>query len=103
LPTPTFYPSCPQPMREEYFLSDPLAETNRAYNRLHGTCFQAVMPTNLYGPNENYDLEVSHVLPVLIRKMHTAKITESAEVVQGTGQPRIPLWQGIADFLSQQT
>ncbi len=94
---------CPQPMREESLLSGPLEETNRAYavakiagvemcrayNRQHGTRFLAVMPTNLYGPNDNYDLENSHVLPALIRKMHMAKVAESPEVVVwGTGQPR---------------
>lgn len=93
---------CPQPMREESLLSGPLEETNRAYavakiagvemcrayNRQHGTRFLAVMPTNLYGPNDNYDLENSHVLPALIRKMHMAKVAGAAEVVVwGTGQP----------------
>lgn len=94
---------CPQPMREESLLSGPLEETNRAYavakiagvemcrayNRQHGTRFLAVMPTNLYGPNDNYDLENSHVLPALIRKIHTAKVVGATEaVVWGTGQPR---------------
>lgn len=94
---------CPQPMREVSLLSGPLEESNRAYavakiagvemcrayNRQHGTRFLAVMPTNLYGPNDNYDLENSHVLPALIRKMHMAKVAGAAEVVVwGTGQPR---------------
>lgn len=98
------YPrECIQPIREEYLLCGKLEETNRAYavakiagvemcrayNRQHGTRFLAVMPTNLYGPNDNYDLENSHVLPALIRKMHTAKLSKSAQVVVwGTGQPR---------------
>jgi len=94
---------CPQPMREVSLLSGPLEETNRAYavakiagvemcrayNHQHGTRFLAVMPTNLYGPNDNYDLENSHVLPALIHKMHMAKVAGAAEVVVwGTGQPR---------------
>ncbi len=98
------YPrDCPQPIREAYLLSGPLEETNRAYavakiagvemcrayNRQHGTRFLAVMPTNLYGPNDNYDLENSHVLPALIRKMHTAKLEGAAGgEVWGSGQPR---------------
>ncbi len=83
------YPrNCPQPMREEYLLTGPLEATNRAYavakiagiemccayNRQYGTGYLAVMPTNLYGPGDNYDLEKSHVLPALIRKFHLAKL-----------------------------
>jgi GDP-L-fucose synthase len=82
------YPKeCPQPIREEYLLTDPLEYTNEpyaiakiagikmceSYNLQYGTNFIAVMPTNLYGPNDNYDLEKSHVLPALIRKMHLGK------------------------------
>jgi GDP-L-fucose synthase len=97
------YPrDCPQPIAEEHLLSGPLEETNRAYaiakiagvemcrayNRQHATRFLAVMPTNLYGLNDNYDLANSHVLPALIRKMHEAKLTGATEVVVwGTGRP----------------
>ena len=98
------YPrECPQPMREEYLLTGPLEPTNRpyalakiagiemcsAYNRQYGTQFLAVMPTNLYGPGDNYDLQTSHVLPALIRKAHEAKTRgDDALVVWGTGKPR---------------
>lgn len=98
------YPrDCPQPMREEYLLSGPLEPTNspyavakiagietcRAYNRQYGTHFLAVMPTNLYGIGDNYDLQNSHVLPALIRKIHQAKFGKSDHVtVWGTGTPR---------------
>jgi GDP-L-fucose synthase len=98
------YPrECPQPMREEYLLTGPLEATNRpyavakiagiemcwAYNRQYGTKFLAVMPTNLYGPGDNYDLETSHVIPALIRKFHEAKMSGAKEVVVwGTGAPR---------------
>lgn len=83
------YPrECPQPIKEEYLLSGPLEFTNQsyalakiagisqceAYNRQYKTRFLAVMPTNLYGPNDNFDLEDSHVLPALIRKFHLAKL-----------------------------
>ncbi|MCX5871348.1 MAG: GDP-L-fucose synthase [Deltaproteobacteria bacterium] len=83
------YPrDCLQPMKEEYLLTGPLEPTNRpyalakiagiemcwAYNRQYGTKFMAVMPTNLYGPNDNYDLNNSHVLPAMIRKFHLAKL-----------------------------
>jgi GDP-L-fucose synthase len=82
------YPrDCPQPMKEEYLLSGPLEPTNepyaiakiagirmcQSYNRQYGTRFISVMPTNLYGPGDNFDLETSHVLPALIRKFHEAK------------------------------
>lgn len=81
------YPKeCPQPMKEEHLLTGPLEATNEpyaiakiagikmceAYNRQYGTSFLAAMPTNLYGPNDNFDLEKSHVLPALIRKFHLA-------------------------------
>jgi GDP-L-fucose synthase len=98
------YPrDCPQPIKEEYLLTGPLEPTNRAYalakiagiemcwsyNRQYGTQFLAVMPTNLYGPGDNYDLEKSHVIPALIRKMHEAKVRGDKEViVWGTGTPR---------------
>jgi GDP-L-fucose synthase len=98
------YPrDCPQPIKEEYLLTGPLEATNRpyavakiagiemcwAYNRQYGTKFLAVMPTNLYGPNDNYDLNNSHVLPALIRKMHEAKqCGDKQVVVWGTGTPR---------------
>ncbi|WP_435628674.1 GDP-L-fucose synthase family protein [Candidatus Ferrigenium straubiae] len=98
------YPrDCPQPIREEYLLTGPLEPTNRpyavakiagiemcwSYNRQYGTKYLAVMPTNLYGPGDNYDLENSHVLPALIRKIHEAKQRGDKEVVVwGTGAPR---------------
>ena len=98
------YPrDCPQPIREEYLLTGPLEPTNRpyalakiagiemchAYNRQYGTRFMAAMPTNLYGPGDNYDLNNSHVLPALIRKMYEAKQRGDKEVVVwGTGTPR---------------
>jgi len=98
------YPrECPQPIKEEYLLTGPLETTNRpyaiakiagvemchAYNRQYGTKYLAAMPTNLYGPNDSYDLQNSHVLPALIRKMHEAKMRGDREVVVwGTGMPR---------------
>lgn len=97
------YPKlAPQPMREEHLLSGPLEPTNEAYaiakiagikmcssyNRQYGTNFLAAMPTNLYGPGDNYDLANSHVLPALIRKAHEAKLAGATEfVVWGTGTP----------------
>ncbi|HEX6398578.1 MAG TPA: GDP-L-fucose synthase, partial [Steroidobacteraceae bacterium] len=98
------YPrDCPQPIREEYLLTGPLEPTNEpyaiakiagiklceSYNRQHGRQYASVMPTNLYGENDNYDLATSHVLPALIRKAHEAKARGDAEfVVWGTGTPR---------------
>ncbi len=98
------YPKlCPQPIREDYLLTGPLEPTNRpyavakiagieqcwAYNRQYGTKFLAAMPTNLYGPEDNFDLANSHVLPALLRKIATAKATGAAQVeVWGTGTPR---------------
>lgn len=98
------YPrECMQPMKEEYLLSGPLEMTNRpyaiakiagvemcsAYNRQYGTRYLSVMPTNLYGPGDNYDLQNSHVLPALIRKFHEAKLRGDSEVVVwGTGTPK---------------
>ena len=84
-----------QPIKEEAFLTGPLEQTNEAYavakiagitmcqsyNKQYGTNFISVMPTNLYGPNDNFDLENSHVLPALIRKFHEAKINDQPEVV----------------------
>jgi len=86
------YPkNCPQPIKEEYLLTGPLEETNEPYAiakiagikmcenyyRQYGSNFISVMPTNLYGPNDNFDLETSHVLPAIIRKMHLAKCLEN--------------------------
>ena len=98
------YPKdCPQPIKEEYLLTGPLEPTNRpyalakiagiemcwSYNRQYGTRYMAAMPTNLYGPGDNYDLNNSHVLPALIRKMHEAKQRGDKEVVVwGTGTPK---------------
>jgi len=98
------YPrDCPQPIREEYLLTGPLEPTNRPYalakiagiemcwahNRQHATQYLSVMPTNLYGPGDNYDLETSHVLPALIRKTHEAKLNGRPHVtLWGTGRPR---------------
>lgn len=98
------YPrDCPQPIREEYLLTGQLEATNRpyavakiagiemcwSYNRQYGTQYIAVMPTNLYGPGDNYDLQNSHVLPALIRKFHEAKhARQPAVTVWGTGTPR---------------
>jgi len=98
------YPrDCPQPIREEYFLTGPLEPTNRpyavakiagiemcwSYNRQYGTRYLCAMPTNLYGPGDNYDLQTSHVLPALMRKFHEAKLRDERSVtVWGTGTPR---------------
>jgi GDP-L-fucose synthase len=98
------YPKlAPQPMKEEYLLTGPLEPTNDAYavakiagikmcesyNKQFGTSYLSVMPTNLYGPGDNFDLENSHVLPALIRKFHEAKVNGASEViVWGTGSPR---------------
>ena len=92
-----------QPIKESSLLTGPLEPTNRAYalakiagielcwsfNRQYGSQYLAVMPTNLYGPSDNYDLENSHVIPALIRKFHEAKKTSSPQVfIWGTGMPR---------------
>jgi GDP-L-fucose synthase len=108
------YPKlAPQPLREEYLLSGPLEETNRAYaiakiagielcrslNREYGTDYLSLMPTNLYGPGDNFDLKTSHVLPAMIRKFHEAKLglpdeeghkraPQSPVVLWGSGTPR---------------
>ena len=98
------YPrECPQPMKEEYLLSGPLEKTNEAYaiakiagiklcesyNRQYGTRYLSLMPTNLYGPGDNFDLENSHVLPALIRKTYEAVRDGKDElIVWGTGKPK---------------
>lgn len=97
------YPrDCPQPIKEEYLLTGPLEQTNEpyaiakiagiklaeSYNQQYGRQYISAMPTNLYGPNDNYDLSNSHVLPALIRKAHEAKLRGDAEyVVWGSGTP----------------
>ena len=98
------YPrDCPQPIREDYLLTGPLEPTNEpyaiakiagiklceSYNRQHGRQYICAMPTNLYGPNDNYDLASSHVLPALIRKAHEARERGDAQyVVWGSGTPK---------------
>jgi len=98
------YPrDCPQPMKEEHLLSGPLEPTNeayavakiagiklcQAYRRQYGCDFISAMPTNLYGPNDNFDLASSHVLPALVRRFHDAKTEGRREVtIWGTGSPR---------------
>jgi GDP-L-fucose synthase len=93
----------PQPLKEEYLLTGPLEETNEpyaiakiagiklcdAYRHQYGCNFISAMPTNLYGPNDNYELNNSHVLPALIRKFYEAKLNNATEVVMwGTGTPK---------------
>jgi GDP-L-fucose synthase len=98
------YPrDCPQPIREDYLLTGPLEQTNEpyaiakiagiklceSYNRQYATEYFSAMPTNLYGPNDNYDLANSHVLPALIRKAHEARLRGDSELaVWGSGTPR---------------
>lgn len=98
------YPKmAPQPLKEEYLLTSPLEPTNEPYavakiagiklcgamNRQYGTDYISVMPTNLYGPNDNYHRENAHVLPMLLRRFHEAKIDRQASViVWGTGNPK---------------
>jgi GDP-L-fucose synthase len=98
------YPrDCPQPIKEEYLLTGPLEQTNEpyaiakiaglklceSYNRQFGRKYISVMPTNLYGPNDNYDLGTSHVVPALLRKAHEAKLHgDNQYVVWGSGTPR---------------
>lgn len=94
---------CPQPIKEEYLMTGPLEPTNEpyamaklagislcnAFRRQYGCHFISVMPTNLYGPGDNFDLENSHVLPALIRKFHDAKENKAASVtIWGSGAPR---------------
>lgn len=111
------YPrGCPQPMKEEYLLSGKLEPTNepyaiakiagikmcQSYNRQYGTRFISVMPTNLYGPGDNFDLQTSHVLPALIRKFHEAKAREQGSQIEGErpevkkegvqGGDCVPIW-----------
>ena len=97
------YPrDCPQPIKEEYLLTGPLEPTNEpyaiakiagiklceSYNRQYGRQYVCVMPTNLYGPNDNYDLATSHVLPALLRKAHEAKLRGDKKLeVWGSGKP----------------
>lgn len=104
LGTSCIYPKfAPQPMKEEALLDGKLEETNKpyavakiagvimcqAYHQQYGDNFISVMPTNLYGPNDNFDLQTSHVLPALIRKFHEAKDAKKPEVtVWGTGKPK---------------
>ena len=98
------YPkNAPQPMKEDSLLTSELEYTNEpyaiakiagikmceSYNIQYGTNFISVMPTNLYGPNDNFDLETSHVLPALLRKMHEAKVNNTPKVeIWGSGKPR---------------
>ncbi len=98
------YPKlCPQPIREEYFLTGSLEPTNRpyalakiagiemcwSYNRQFGSHYLAAMPTNLYGPDDNFDLNSSHVLPALLRKAHCAKVNGKSSIdIWGSGAPR---------------
>ncbi len=97
------YPrDCPQPIQEEYLLTGPLEPTNewyaiakiagikmcQAYRRQYGCDFIAAMPTNLYGPNDNFDLATAHVLPALIRRFHEAKQTGELPTLWGSGSPR---------------
>lgn len=107
------YPKlCPQPMKEEYLLTGPLESTNdayaiakiaglkmcEAYNSQYGADFIAVMPTNLYGPNDNFDLENSHVLPALVRKIHEAKLSLHSSVLSPQSlalspkSPSVTIW-----------
>ncbi len=94
---------CPQPIKENYLMTGELEPTNEAYaiakiagiklcqsyNKQYGTKFISLMPTNLYGPNDNFDLESSHVLPALIRKFHEAKKESKKEItLWGTGAPK---------------
>ena len=101
------YPrDCPQPMKEEYLLSGKLEPTNepyaiakiagikmcQAFNRQYETCFISVMPTNLYGPGDSFDLETSHVLPALIRKFHEAKISDELRVTSDKNKRLVTVW-----------
>lgn len=98
------YPKfAPQPLKEEYLMTGPLEETNsayaiakiagiemcQAYHRQYGSNFISVMPTNLYGPNDNFSPERAHVLPALVRRFHEAKLSSAdSVVVWGTGKPK---------------
>jgi len=92
----------PQPLKEDYLLTGPLEETNRAYavakiagielcrslNQEYGTDYLSLMPTNMYGPGDNFDLETSHLVPALIRKFHEGKTLGTPVVLWGTGTPK---------------
>jgi len=92
----------PQPLKEEYLLTGPLEETNRAYavakiagielcrslNQEYGTDYLSLMPTNMYGPGDNFNLETSHLVPALIRKFHEGKTIGSPVILWGTGTPK---------------
>jgi GDP-L-fucose synthase len=110
------YPrDCAQPMKEEYLLSGKLEPTNepyaiakiagikmcQSYNRQYGTRFISVMPTNLYGPGDNFDLETSHVLPALIRKFHEAKIRSQRSEVRGQRLEANGVREGVASILKR--
>lgn len=97
------YPrDCPQPIKEEYLLTGPLEPTNewyaiakiagikmcQAYRKQYGCDFIAAMPTNLYGPGDNFDLQTAHVLPALLRKFYEAKETGKPPLLWGSGKPR---------------
>lgn len=109
------YPKkCPQPMKEEYLLTDILEYTNEpyaiakiagikmceSYNIQYGTNFISVMPTNLYGPNDNFDLEKSHVLPALIRKMHLAKLLSEEKYTEVTADLKNESLDAAVDYLA---
>ncbi len=108
------YPrNCPQPMKEEYLLTGQLEPTNEpyaiakiagtklceSYNRQYGTSYRSVLPANLYGPNDNYDLNTSHVLPALIRKFHLAKLAfqKDIENIKKDEQHYGPIPEDICD------
>ena len=97
------YPrQAPQPIQEDYLLTGPLEPTNegyavakiaalelgKMYNRQHGMDVLSLMPTNLYGPNDNFDLDTAHVLPALLRKVHEAHLSGGGVEIWGTGAPR---------------
>lgn len=101
------YPrECPQPIKEEYLLSGELEPTNesyaiakisgikmcQSYNRQYGTNFISVMPTNLYGPGDNFDLETSHVLPALVRKFHKAKMGDKLQKTNDRRDKHVTIW-----------
>ena len=101
------YPrNCPQPMKEAYLLTGKLEPTNepyaiakiagikmcQAYNRQYGTRFISVMPTNIYGPGDNFDLETSHALPALIRKFHEGKIGYESPVTSDEQKGKVTVW-----------
>jgi GDP-L-fucose synthase len=101
------YPKfAPQPMKEEYLLTGKLEATNepyavakiagiilcQSYNRQYDTNFISVMPTNLYGPHDNFDLESSHVVPALLRKFHDAKVSSTQAKLDREGRPKVVVW-----------